>query len=516
MAAQPAASSREPVDAPSVTDSRAANAFLTILVLEQGTHRPMPEVALEATLFNAGEYESVQLPIAPDGRAFLAAEHLLRATGLSFAAADPELGAPKYITAKGQPRELLQLEEPFRILIPRGGWREFEVVDRNSRPIHGALMENYALRSASTDGEGRGRVRMCEPAPTYVDVWAAGYRVETVLVPPESEAWRIELQRAGRLEFTLKGALDSAGYHLELQLSAAMTQRTFYQAKYVQTPGRPRGGTPGRWSTLRGRQGSTWSLGFTDSGLAVLDQIYDEGSIEVQLLYFDQQLETRTLLLPKEGKTQRIRFEVPAESSSLAGLVLDLAGAPIPGVTLRMAPIGGRATIDHAGLPGFPVWAPSTETDAHGAFRLPAPRSSAEVVVFSKEGSAYRAMSVAEIYQAQQRVLIEPGQTVVVEVRDRNGDPIDGGWSSGDSYLHVRPSALIAHDVWRDVTRWDHPIALRDKLSLPFFLFTDLPKGVVRFRFSYLSDDEILLHDTSTRAARFVSSSVLDELGIGK
>ena len=180
-----------------------------------------------------------------------------------------------------------------------------------------------------------------------------------------------------------------------------------------------------------------------------------------------------------------------------------------------MAPLGRRATIDFAGAPGFPVWAPSTETNAEGEFRLPGSRDGDTVVVFSRRGLADRALTIAEIEGLEHRVELERGRTVVVEVRDRNGESIDGGFSTGDSYLHVRPSVHLGHDVWRDVRTYDSAADRRD-IAIPFFRFDDLQTDVVRFRFTYLPDDEYLLHDTCVPSARFVSRKVLNELGIGK
>ena len=211
-----------------------------------------------------------------------------------------------------------------------------------------------------------------------------------------------------------------------------------------------------------------------------------------------------------------VEFEAPAPPPELSGRVVDQAGRPVAGALLRMAPHGGRATIDLGSYPGFPVWAPRTETNASGEFRLPAPRDGRTVVVFSRRGLADRALTITEIEALDCRVELEEGRTVVVEVRDRNGEAIDGGWSSGMAYLHVRPSVHLGHDVWRDVSSSDHPAAEGRRIGIPYFLFADLATDVVKFRFTYLADDEFLLHDTRFPSARFVSRAVLDELGIGK
>lgn len=486
---------------------------IVVQVLEKRSRRPLPDVAL-AVRFGHGFNEFLELPVRADGIAFLEARLLRDSEAVAFVVDDPEFLSGLWYRVDRSIDELLRSREPFQILVDQGTWRDFHVVDPDGAPVSGATFEEHSLRAAPTGPDGRGRVRMTEKPRLRVTISAPGFRQEYVEVPPEDELWVIQLGRANRLEFALFGCDDPRGYHVELDLPATMTQRTFYQEKYVQTPGRPRERTPGRWRPLSYRGASAWSLGFNADGVAVVDQLYDAGTIAAVLLRFDEIVDRRTVTLPADGRTVRTEFVVPAQPAELVGRVVDESGRPVAGVLVRAAPLGGAATIDLFNFPGFPVWSPQTESGANGAFRLPAPADPGTVLVFHKRGLADRALTVAEIAAVDGRVVLETGRAVIVEVRDRDGEPIDGGWTTGNIILHARPSVHIGHDVWRDVSPSDHPAAGGREIWNPFFLLADLPSGIVEIRFLYL--DEVLRHDTRFPTARLVSRHATDELGMGK
>ena len=146
----------------------------------------------------------------------------------------------------------------------------------------------------------------------------------------------------------------------------------------------------------------------------------------------------------------------------------------------------------------------------------PSPRDHDTVVVFSSRGLAHRALTVDEIDEFDWRIELDPGRSVLVEVRGRDGEPLDGGSSTGMQYLHVRPSVHIGHDVWLDVSSHGHPDPQLREEGSPFFVFASMPTGVVEIRFTHLSRDENLMHDSRNPFVRMVSRSVVDELGIGK
>jgi len=516
---------REPAESPIVVPASptldAPRASLSVLVLESGSRRPLPDVGVEALTYRAYDLTRLELAIDGNGLAFIDAGELREVDRLLFEIHDPELGSGHYVRPGRSVDQLLRSPSPFEILVPRGTMRDFLVVGSYGAPIGGATLEGEYLRPAVTGANGQGRVRMTAPPVRNVQVWAPGYRVEYVPVPQAEQPWTIQLQRANRLEFALLGAGDVRGYHLQVRLPKTMQQRTFYQSHYVQTPGRPRAETPAHWSSKGHRGPSEWTLGFNPAGLAILDQIYDSGTIEVELLHFHETLDARSIILPDEARTLCIEFDVSSirkESTrkELTGRVVDREGRPLPDASVRMAPFGGRATIELGSFPGFPIWAPDTKTNAEGEFRLPAPRSRDTVVVFSGKGFAHRALTITEIEALDDRIELEPGHAVLVEVRDRNGEPIDGGWSSGWQILHARPSAHIGHDVWLDVSSHGHPDPEFREKGHPYFSFESLPTGVVKIRFMYLPRDEFLLHDTRIPFVRMVSRRAVDELGIGK
>ena len=61
-----------------------------------------------------------------------------------------------------------------------------------------------------------------------------------------------------------------------------------------------------------------------------------------------------------------------------------------------------------------------------------------------------------------------------------------------------------------------YPAGVGEGLRLPYFLFCDLPSGVVTFGFYFLSRDELLRHDTRIPTAYYQTNYSLSELMIGK
>jgi hypothetical protein len=230
------------------------------------------------------------------------------------------------------------------------------------------------------------------------------------------------------------------------------------------------------------------------------------------LFRFSRVLERREVTLPPAGGCTRVLFDAPRDPPPLCGSVVDERGQPLAAVEVALAPHGGPTLVD--GPQGFPCWAPRTRTAPDGAFALPRPDDDSEVLVVRSEGHAAAVLTVGELLRARGRVQLQPGRVVVVELVDRDGAILDGGWTSGMD-LVVRPRVHLGHDVWRGESPDGHPEVAARGLGLPFFVFADLPPGRVCFRFPDLPGEEIE-HDTAVATVRHVSRFRLDELGLGK
>jgi len=415
----------------------------------------------------------------------------------------------------------------------QGPPRQVLVLDPEGRPVAGARIHMGAIFDAdgkvrggrlcaTTDWGGRAHLEQVEPG-AWISVHGDGFRLHSLQVPPREEAWVVALQRANRLEIVLLGAVDPAGFHVELELDAAFRDRSFYQDKYVTTPGRVVDGTVGCWE--RRPSGSRWSLGFGAGGRAVVDQLADDGPVSIALCRFGREIERRALELRASRGATRVEFAPPAPPPPpLRGRVLDLGGRPVCGARIRLAPLAsdhdwthwvGWIGYDENG--GFHVWAPMATTAADGSFAVARPADREERCVVTRRGFADRVLTVAELEDLGGRVVLEPGRVVRLEAVDRNGAPLDGGWSSGIAYNYARPCVHIGRGIWRWPSARDHTAAAgRPTDEPPFFIFADLPAGVLRFRFTHMRESEGFEHDTLVESARFVAREAVADLHIGK
>lgn len=416
---------------------------------------------------------------------------------------------------------------PARTATPeRGSARADErgvlVIDPDRVPVVGAtLVEGATFRAngawfgaelGETGADGRARVVVA--VARVVAVLAPGHAMVDAIVPPADQSWVVVLPRATRLEVALAGDRDPRGFHVEIALRGSFPAQ-FHQQKYVTTPGRCVDGTVGWW--VGGERDSRWSLGFGGGRIAVVDQLAGTGTAAVALHHFAEPIARRELELTPWSGTVRIELAVPESGPPLAGHVVDRDGQALAGVDVRMAPLGGRHIVDPASDgEGFPCWAPATTTDAAGAFHLPRPALRDERLLFHRTGFADRVLTVAEFDSTGGRVELARGWVVLLEAVDRDGRPMDGGWSSGIAHNYARPSVCLGHDVWRAASPAGHPAASGRELALPWFLFADLPGRALTFRFTHLRDDEVLVHDARLGVARFSSSLAVDEMGIGK
>ena len=477
------------------------------VLLDRDTLTPLVDAGLTLWLHGDSNNRSLELEVDGRARARLDRRELDGATGLQF-----ELHLPQFEFGLPVPSDLgvaalRRRVEPVPVLVPTGNDRDIRVVDEFGVAVEGARIAAYPLRPATTDRRGIARIHMTDAPVRTVEVLAAGRRLVTSWVPPREVDWIVVLPAANRLEVELAGVDDRSGYHVAAWFAPSFRTGTFWQSVRDQVPGRPTDGTPARWSWAHDGHRASWQLGFGAAGLAVIDQLHDAGTIDVELWYFDLRLDARRVEFGSGGSTVRVTFRDPTARSAVELRVVDHDDGPLAGVRVRTAPLPG-ATIDLPGIAAFPCWAPASSTDRNGACRLPRPDSPAGVVVFDKPGFAPQVLSSAELDSSAGRVSLAPGRTVTLEVLDRDLVPIDGGWSSGIPYLHARPSVHLGHGVWRDLAR--------DGQAIPFFRFDDLPDGVVEFRFSYFPDEVRLRHDTRLPTARFVAGLRLGELGMGK
>ena len=395
--------------------------------------------------------------------------------------------------------------------------RDILVLDVARRPIVGAeLSTSGVYRSdgsradwgsfATTDANGHARIEM--RTDDGVSVCAPGFRLAYAHKPAPDADCVVVLARALRLEITVVGPGDCTGLHARVDLPRDCPEGPFYQSKYQQTPGRAVAGTVARWTHEYVPDGkgawnsrSFWSVCLPAAGPAVLDQIHATGIVKVQLLRFAKVLEERQLEITPDSGPARLLFRI-APTEPLHGIVVDPAGHALADVLLRMAPYGGSRIVDSPGRgEPFPVWAPTTRSDAHGRFTLPRPDAKDERVVVSSPGHAARAVTVAEVVAAQGAIELQPARTVRIEILDCNGKPLEGGWTTG-GHEYEEPSVLIGHDVWRGTS---------DR-ELPWFEFAELPPASVTFRCA----GEQMRHDARVPHARMVTEGPVEEMGIGK
>ncbi len=362
---------------------------------------------------------------------------------------------------------------------------------------------------ATTDSTGRAWIDR-SLIPAHVSAIAPLHRAEDSKVPPDADPWILHLARANRIEMVLLGDADISGFHIAIQLPESFRQQTFYQEKYVQTPGRVVEGTLGHWQSMR--DGSCWSVVFTPQRRAVVDQIFENGNIRLSLWRFGIEIEQRVVELLADGRSVRVEFTPSRVPPSLQGLVVDATAKPINAASLCLAPLGGTLSIGEYNA--FPVWAPRTLSAYDGTFCLPRPDDPAERCVIRSLGFAARVMTIAEIEAARGQIRLEPARVVLLDVLDRNGERMELGGANWREC--VEPSVLIGHDVWG---MGDGNVGPADggQLAGPgCFRFDQLPSGVVQFRFSHHDPELILEHDTRDRIVHWVSPRSVDELQIGK
>jgi hypothetical protein len=399
------------------------------------------------------------------------------------------------------------------------GGRMVRIVDPDGAPVAGATVAVdagwfadgalHADLAVTTGKDGTATV----PADTrLLSALAPRFLLATAAAPGDGAPWTLRLARGNRIELALRGG-PAGGVHAVVRLPRDFRQETFYQQRYVQMPGRTVDGTVGRWTHLAERidRGPAWSLALPPSGPAVLDQLGLAARATVTLRRFSRVLERREVVLPPSGGCTRLEFDAPRELPPLCGTVVDERGQPLAGADVGLAPQGGPTLVD--GAEGFPCWAPRARTGADGAFALPRPDDVSELLVVRRQGHAGAVLTVGDLLAARGRVQLQRGRVVVVELVDRDGAVLDGGWSSGMD-LVVRPRLHLGHDVWRGESPPDHPETAARDLPLPFFVFADLPAGRVQFRIPRLGEE--LAHDTALGHVRHVSRRRLDELMLGK
>ena len=480
---------------------------LELVLLDRDTLAPLVDARLRLWLHGDADNRLLELKVDGRARAQFDRGELDGARGLQF-----ELFLPQFEFGLALPSDLDVMAlrhrvEPVQVLVPTGYQREIRVVDEFGAAVEGAHIAAYPLRLATTDRRGIADIHMTDEPVRTVEVLAACRRVVTSRVPPRDVEWIVVLPAANRLEVELVSLGDRSGYHVAAWCAPSFRTGTSWQSVREQVPGRPTDGTPARWSWAHDDRRASWQLGFGANGLAVIDQLHDAGTIDVELWYFDLRLETRRIEFGAEGAAVRVTFRETTSRAAVGLRVVDRDGGPLAAVRVRMAPLVG-ATIDLPGIAAFPSWAPEFTTDRDGSCRVPRPDSSAGLVVLDKPGFAPRAHTLAELDASAGRVTLTPGRTVTLEVLDRDLVPIDGGWSSGIPYLHARPSVHLGHGVWRDLAPGGE--------AIPFFRFDDLPDGIVEFRFSYLPAEVRLRHDTHLSTARFVADVRLVDLAMGK
>lgn len=405
-----------------------------------------------------------------------------------------------------QPRDV-RAEEPAP--------RDVRVLDETQQPVPGARLgvclvlrsngEEYCDGTFATTDAG-GRARMILRTGDLVGVTAPGFGRVDERVPAPVGEWVLVLPRALRLEIRVVGTSEFSGLHARVLLPRTCPNGSFYQTKYVQTPGRAVAGTVARWESEQVPRSdrvwqlrSFWDVGLSAAGSAVLDQIEGTGTVVVQLRRFANVLEERRFDIG--GGPVHMQFEVAA-AGALHGIVVDPSRRALPLVLLRMAPYGDRRIVDNPnGVLAFPCWAPETRSDPDGRFVLPRPDSDGERVVVTCPGYAARALTIAELDAAGGRIELAPGHAVRIEIRDCNGKPLDGGDTTG-GHEYAEPSVLLGHDVWRGT----------DDRELPWFEFRELPPAVVTFRCA----GETLRHDARVGLARLVTEGPVEEMGIGK
>lgn len=396
--------------------------------------------------------------------------------------------------------------------------REVLVVDETGRGLPGvSLGARLTFRSdgvvhadggpiVTTDGAGRAMVRCAER--DVVRFFAPGRRLTDQRAPASTDAWTVVLPAALRIEAQVRGTADFRGLFVRVESDCAKDALRFWQSKYVQTPGRAVDDTAARWELLerRGRPSglmrSRWELCLSATGAATLDQLEVEGDeVSLQLLRFGRVLDRRTLTGDALRAIARLDLFAPA-LAPVVGVVVDPGGRPLAGARLRMAPYGGLRIVDSPGRgEPFPVWAPDVAADAFGRFALPRADDPAERVVVTCDGHAARVLTLAELDASAGSIVLAPGRTVRVEIRDCVGKPLDGGWTTGGRE-YAEPSVLLGHDVWRGVSDDE----------LPWFEFAELPAGLVTFRCA----GETWRHDTALPAIRFLTEGPVEEMGIGK
>lgn len=396
------------------------------------------------------------------------------------------------------------------------------VVDGEGRPISGVQILRHAIYGASgerrsgellaiTSFDGMTDLVECR-AHEHVAFEAKGHRLLYARIPAEGPQWQVTLPWSNRLEITLLGTDPLAGYHVEVGLGAGFRERAFHQERYVTTPGRALEDTPAHWQAER--EGSRWSLGFNAARRAVVDQLVEDGAIAVALWRHGRLLETRELELVAHAEPTRIEFLPAPAAPAIRGIVVDATGKPVAGVRLRLSPFGGQRPYDDE--EGFPIWAAEAHSGEDGRFVLARPDDPLERCVVTSRGHGDRVLTIAELDQLAGRIVLEPARVLRVVAVDCDGEPMDGGWSSGIAHNYARPHVHLAHDVWRWPSPADHPAVGDRSPAPPVFVFADLPTAVLRFRFTHLPPDDGFSHDTRIPDVRFVSTYRTEELQIGK
>lgn len=396
------------------------------------------------------------------------------------------------------------------------------VVDGDGQPVGGVQILRHAVFGASgerrsgellaiTGFDGMTDLVECQ-AHEHVAFEAKGHKLLHARIPAEGPQWQVTLPWSNRLEITLLGTDSPAGYHVEVALGAGFRERAFHQERYVTTPGRALEDTPAHWQDER--EGSRWSLGFNAARRAVVDQLVEDGAIEVSLWRHGRLLETRALELVAHAEPTRIDFLPAPGAPAMLGSVVDANGKPVAGVRLRLSPFGGQRPYDDD--EGFPIWAAEAQSGDDGRFVLARPDDPLERCVVTALGHGDRVLTIAELDQLAGRIVLEQARVVRLVAVDRDGEPMDGGWSSGIPHNYARPHVHLAHDVWRWPSPAGHPAVGALSPALPVFVFANLPAAVLRFRFTHLPPDDGFSHDTRIPDVRFVSTYRTEELQIGK
>ena len=461
------------------------------------------------------------------GHVFAASPQLAEAPAANAAADVPAKraavhAAPRTPVAAAPGADVHTEPTPARRSVARPGEqraqsRDILVVDAARRPIVGAeLSTSGVYRSDGSRGDwgnfattaANGHARIELRADAGVSVCAPGFRLAYAQEPAPDVDWVVVLARALRLEITVVGPVDFTGLHARVDLPRDCREGPFYQSRYQQTPGRAVAGTLAHWTHEHVPDGtgawisrSFWSVCLPAAGPAVLDQIHATGPVKVWLMRFAKVLEERQVELTPDSGPVRLLFRV-VPTETLRGIVVDTGGRELADAQLRMAPHGGHRIVDSPGRgEPFPVWAPTTRSDANGRFTLPRPDAHDERIVVSSPGHAARAVTVAEVVAAQGTIVLQPARSVRIEILDCNGKPLEGGWTTG-GHEYAEPSVLIGHDVWRGTS---------DR-ELPWFEFAELPPASVTFRCA----GEQLRHDARVPYARMVTMGPVEAMGIGK